>query len=225
MRRRWNLKPGHPAAGSSSQAIERQGCEIPLATAEFSSSSEISRRGGPPMAGGDGSLRRCTAKSVEEAAAATGLQGSLARCSTKRKAKKEDAAAGVENRLSAKEIRWILAQKPKPPPPRYQALKRSNPELTPRPGEEEDEAKMRLYILARAFYELEERLPRMQEKVRSELERKGYVEVDDEYRKRKAEGQAVVDWEWPKIVARFKDLGLSEGSEESDSDEEEEEEE
>jgi hypothetical protein len=59
--------------------------------------------------------------------------------------------------LSAKEIKWILAQKPWPPPARYQALKRSNPELTPRPGEEHDETKKRLYFLARAFYDLEER--------------------------------------------------------------------
>jgi len=87
-----------------------------------------------------------------------------------------------------------MAQKPKPPPPRYQALKRSNLELTLQPGEEgEDESKMRLYNLARVFYELEKRLPRMQEKVRWELESKGYVEVDDEYHKRKAEAQAVID--------------------------------
>ena len=52
---------------------------------------------------------------------------------------------------------------------------------------------MRLYNLARVFYELEKRLPRMQEKVRWELESKGYVEVDDEYHKRKAEAQAVID--------------------------------
>nr|CAB3503023.1 unnamed protein product [Digitaria exilis] len=47
---------------------------------------------------------------------------------------------------------------------------------------------MTMYVLARAFYELEERLPKMQEKVRNELKNKGYVEVDDEYHKRKAEG-------------------------------------
>lgn len=102
-------------------------------------------------------------------------------------------------------------------------LKRSNPELTPRPGEEEDEGKVTMYVLARALYELEERLPKMQERVRSELRSKGYVEVDDEYHKRRAEGQAVIDREWPKIVARFKDLGLSEASESSDEDDEEEE--
>ena len=206
------------------------------------------------MAGGDGSLRRCTAKSVAAAAAAAGLQGSsLARCSTtKRKAKKEEGAssgrvlrprstgrkdkekaAAVKNRLSAKEIQWILAQKPRPPPPRYQAIKRENPELTPRPGEEGNERKMRLYILARAFYDLEESVPRLQERVRSELESKGYVEVDDEYHKRKAEKQALIDREWPEIEAKVKAIRLSQGccdgsqsnsEEEEDEDEEDEDE-
>jgi hypothetical protein len=125
-------------------------------------------------------------------------------------------------RLSAKEIKWILAQKPLPPPARYQALKRSNPELTPRPGEDDDKDKVSLYCVARAFYEREERLPKMQERVRSELESKGYVEVDGDYLKRKAEVQAVIDREWPKIVARFKDFALSEGESETDSEEEEE---
>jgi hypothetical protein len=166
------------------------------------------------MAGGsDGSLRRCTAKS--EAAAVTEPQASLTSCSNKRKAKKEAGSSGQEAdktvpapapakaekagvnkyRLSAKEIKWILAQKPEPPPARYQALKRSNPELTPRPGEEDDKDKVLLYCVARAFYEREERLPKMQEGVRSELASKGYVEVDGDYLKRKAEVQAVIDRE------------------------------
>ncbi|CAN6372879.1 unnamed protein product [Urochloa humidicola] len=195
------------------------------------------------MAGGDDcSLRRCTAKSVEAAAAASGPQSSLTSCSTKRKAKKEAAAssgrvqrprstrrkakeeaaaaekaAGVKNRLSEKEIKWFLAQKPKPPPPIYQALKRSNPELTPRPEEEGDESKVRLYFLARAFYELEERLPKMQEWVRKELESKGYVEVDDEYHERKAKVQAVIDREWPEIEAKVRAIRLSQGCDESES--------
>ena len=202
------------------------------------------------MACGDnGSLRRCTVESAV-VVAATGLQGSLASCSTKRKAKKEEgassgrvlrprstgrkakedkekAAAAVKNRLSAKEIRWILAQKPRSPPPRYQAIKRENPELTPRPGEEGNERKMRLYILARAFYDLEESVPRLQERVRREMESKGYVEVDDEYHKRRAEKQALMDREWPEIEAKVKAIRLSQGccdGSQSNSEEEEEEE-
>ncbi|CAN6363361.1 unnamed protein product [Urochloa humidicola] len=167
--------------------------------------------GQPPMAGGVCSPNLRTAKiavpSISEAEMAAAA-----------------AAAGVKNRLSAKEIRWILSQKPRPPPPPYQALKRGNPELTPRPREEDDRDKRTMYTLARAFYEREERLPLMQERVRGELRSKGYVEVDDEYRKRKAEVQAVIDREWAKIVAEFRDLGLQEEESESDSDDEEEEE-
>nr|CAB3502594.1 unnamed protein product [Digitaria exilis] len=187
-------------------------------------------------AGPQGSLKSCSSKrkAKKEPAASSGGRVLRPRRPTGRKAKEHAASAtaaeaetevaagaAVQNRLSAKEIRWILCQKAQPPPPPYQALKRSNPELTPRPGEEDDEEKMTMYVLARAFYELEERLPKMQEKVRSELKNKGYVEVDDEYHKCKAEAQAVIDREWPKLVARFKDLGLSEASESSDEEEEE----
>ncbi|KAG0530563.1 hypothetical protein BDA96_05G197400 [Sorghum bicolor] len=107
-------------------------------------------------AGGEGSARWRTANSLEAAA-------TLRRCSTKRKSGKEEAsgrmprrrkeketasaasacadaeksaAGAAKNRLPAKDIRWILAQKPEAPPPIYQALKRSNPELVPRPEEE-----------------------------------------------------------------------------------------
>ncbi|KAF8772301.1 hypothetical protein HU200_005893 [Digitaria exilis] len=160
---------------------------------------------------GDGGGHRRTAGFVEELLlqeegeeGARGLVGRTGAAKAKEHAASATAAeaetevaagAAVQNRLSAKEIRWILCQKAQPPPPPYQALKRSNPELTPRPGEEDDEEKMTMYVLARAFYELEERLPKMQEKVRSELKNKGYVEVDDEYHKCKAEAQAVIDRE------------------------------
>ena len=87
---------------------------------------------------------------------------------------------------------------------------RSNPALVPRPGEEADEDTRRLYRLARAFYEMEERLPGLQEWVRGELERKGCVELDDKSARRRAEAQAVVDREWPAIEARMKALVLSE---------------
>lgn len=170
----------------------------------------------PPMAGGEGSPRRRTGKSVE-AAATTGPQAPLRTCSsaTKRKAasgrmprpralrKKETtsaAAAAVSacadadtekaaTRLPAKDIRWILAQVPESPPHRFQALKRSNPELVPRPGEEEDEKLMAMYGVTRALYEVKERLPKLQQWVRSELREKGFVEVGHEWFKRTAESR------------------------------------
>ncbi|CAD6256279.1 unnamed protein product [Miscanthus lutarioriparius] len=200
------------------------------------------------MAGGEGSPRRRTAKSVEAAAT-----GPMRRCSTKRKSGKEEASgrmprprasgrketaaasasacadaeksAGVKNLLSAKDIRWILAQKPEAPPPTYQALKRSNPELVPRPGEEEDKKLCGLYVLARAFYEVEERLPKLQKWMRSELKEKGYVEVDDEWFKRKAEAQARIDRDWPSVRAKIDALwGPSGDGDESESDSDEEDE-
>jgi len=120
-------------------------------------------------------------------------------------------AAGEQwKRLSKGDIRWILSRKPLAPPARFAALKRSNPALVPRPGEEADEDTRRLYRLAKAFYEMEERLPGLQEWVRGELERKGCVELDDESAKRRAEAQAVVDREWPAIEARMKALVVSE---------------
>ncbi|CAO2146689.1 unnamed protein product [Urochloa humidicola] len=141
----------------------------------------------------------------------------------------ETAAAGEpKNRLPKEDIDWILSQKPTAPPARYAALKRENPELTPRPGEEADEDKMRLYRLAKNFYEMEERLPREQARLRGELERKGYVELDDETVRRRAEVQAVIDREWPEIEAMTKELVVAEkeyrrsqGCEVSDSDDDE----
>jgi hypothetical protein len=78
-----------------------------------------------------------------------------------------------KKRLSKGGIRWILNQKPLVPTSNIGTLKRSNPELVPRPGEEADEGKMRLYQLAKAFDKMEERRPRLQAWVRSELKSKG----------------------------------------------------
>lgn len=63
------------------------------------------------------------------------------------------AAAGEEKyrQLEKADIRWILSLKPMEPPARLAALKRSNPELTPQPGEEADEDKRRLTARPRRF--------------------------------------------------------------------------
>ncbi|KAJ1276281.1 hypothetical protein BS78_05G203100 [Paspalum vaginatum] len=119
-------------------------------------------------------------------------------------------AGQQKHRMSKADIRWILAQEPLTPPSRYAALKRSNPELIPRPGEEADEDRMRLYRVVRAFYDAEESYPRLQEWVRAELRDKGYVELDDEAVKRRDEKQAIIDREWPAIQAMMRSLILSE---------------
>ncbi|GJN10677.1 hypothetical protein PR202_ga28792 [Eleusine coracana subsp. coracana] len=104
------------------------------------------------------------------------------------------------------EIKWILAQKPLPVPRRYAELKRSNRELTPRPGEEMDESKRRLYVVAKTFFTMEERFPKLQEWVCEQLAVNGGVVLDDEWAKRKAEAQAIVDRKWPKIEAKIQDI-------------------
>lgn len=70
---------------------------------------------------------------------------------------------------------------------------------------------------------MEEGLPATQEWVRSELRKKGYVELDDESAKRRAEVQAVIDREWPAIEEKMKSLVMKDeedrGGDESNSDE------
>ncbi|KAF8673255.1 hypothetical protein HU200_048808 [Digitaria exilis] len=156
------------------------------------------------MAGREDSLPRGTTASATGTNAEVEDQPAAEAAAAERKPK---------NRLTKVEIRRILAGKPTPAPARFAALKQSNPELIPRPDEEADEDKRRLYRLVRAFYEMEERLPRLQEWVCGELKRKGYVEIDDETAKRRAEVQAVIDREWPEIEAGMKELILSEKEE------------
>ncbi|KAL6653945.1 hypothetical protein ACP70R_007410 [Stipagrostis hirtigluma subsp. patula] len=127
------------------------------------------------------------------------------------------------NRLTRSEVRDILSEKPREPPPRYAALKRSNPELTPRPGEEMDEERKRLYVLTKGFYAHQERLPKLQAWVREQMEAKGYVEIDDEWAKRRADTQALLDREWPRLRAMLKAMVLEDDPEWHSDDEEEEE--
>ncbi|GJN04849.1 hypothetical protein PR202_ga22424 [Eleusine coracana subsp. coracana] len=135
--------------------------------------------------------------------------------------------AAAKNRMPKDHVKWILAQKPLAPPPRYAALKKSNPDLTPRPGEEvDDEEKRTLYSLAKAFYEMEERFPKLQEWVREEMKAKGYVEVSDEWLRDKAELNEMIDKEWPKIQAKLDAIVLKQTShcedDENDCDQEDE---
>ncbi|GJN25692.1 hypothetical protein PR202_gb13554 [Eleusine coracana subsp. coracana] len=139
-----------------------------------------------------------------------------------------EPAAAATNRMPKDHVKWILAQKPLAPPPRYAALKKSNPDLTPRPGEEVDEERRTLYFLAKAFYEMEERFPKLQEWVREETKAKGYVEVSDEWLRDRAELNEMIDREWPKIQAKLDAIVLKQTSshceddDENDSDKEDE---
>ncbi|WVZ50611.1 hypothetical protein U9M48_001850 [Paspalum notatum var. saurae] len=98
---------------------------------------------------------------------------------------------GPKHVMPKRDIRRILSFEPTAAAPRvYEALKLSNPELVPSPEEEMDEAKSRLYRGAREFYE---DIPKLQERVRQELQTNGYVEVDDEWVKGQAAAQARID--------------------------------
>jgi hypothetical protein len=55
---------------------------------------------------------------------------------------------------------------------------------------------------------MEESLPTEQEWVRSELRSMGYVELDGESGRRRAEVDALVDREWPAIQAKIDSLVL-----------------
>ncbi|XP_062181805.1 uncharacterized protein LOC133886091 [Phragmites australis] len=139
-------------------------------------------------------------------------------------AKAENAAGGAvekhpgpKNRMSNSDIRWFLAHKPMAGPRHYRALKESNPDLKPLPGEEMDESRERLYFMTKAFYEMEENYPKMQAWIREELKTKGYVEVDDDWVRGRAEAKAAVEEAWKKIDAML----LSETEEEDDDDDDE----
>ncbi|KAJ1276274.1 hypothetical protein BS78_05G202500 [Paspalum vaginatum] len=137
------------------------------------------------MAGGEGSRMEPVAdgRKAEEEAAATPVAEASSAAGEK--------PPGPKHVMPKRDIRRILSFEPMAAAPRvYEALKLSNPDLVPSPEEEMDEAKSRLYRGARAFYE---DFPKLQERVRQELQTKGYVEVDDEWVKGQAAAQASID--------------------------------
>ncbi|CAO2142299.1 unnamed protein product [Urochloa humidicola] len=148
-------------------------------------------------------------------------------------AEEEKAAAaqkppGPKARMPDREIRRILSRKPVPAPPEFEALKQTNPDLAPLPGEEMDDKKEDLFFRAKVYYCMEERFPKLQEWVRQELATKGYVEMDDDWVRRRAEAAEAFEEGRKEIEKRVKELGFSEDEMDflldSDSDDDEEEE-
>ncbi|TVU24406.1 hypothetical protein EJB05_26840, partial [Eragrostis curvula] len=202
------------------------------------------------MAGGKGQVKRRTTNSAAAIGEGTPMKGfstkakgaptrrPLKECGPRVKAEEEALAArvavgeeeaGDKKQMPESHVKWILAKKPMAPPARFAALKERNPDLKPLPEEEADEDLKRLYFLAKAFYDMEERMPKKQEWVREQLRTKGYVEVDDEWLKQRAEAHAVFDREWPKIQAKLDAMMLEDkeyarlhGVDENDCSEEEE---
>jgi hypothetical protein len=62
--------------------------------------------------------------------------------------------------------------------------------LLPSPEEEADASTALLYRAARAYYAAVERIARFQAFVRGEFEKRGYVEVDEDFLARRAQVQA-----------------------------------
>ena len=123
-------------------------------------------------------------------------------------------AAPPENRVSVGQIRWILNYKPISCPRKLEELRESNPSLVPLPGEEMDDAKRKLYSQANEIRSMDEWYNVLQERVRHELETKGYVEVDDDHMRRKAEVNAIEEELMKKVEGML--LYLTEGNDEDD---------
>ncbi|KAF8700207.1 hypothetical protein HU200_034584 [Digitaria exilis] len=165
---------------------------------------------------GDGRKRKTAEETVRGGQVFAPLIAELAK--HKKKAPDEDAAAaavkmpppGQKARMSAKEIRSILSWKPMSAPRHYEALKESNPDLTPLPGEEMDEERESLFLGAKIFYCMQERYPKMQEWMRQEQETKGYVEMDEDWVRRRAEAQQAFEDGRKEIEKTIRELQFSE---------------
>ena len=73
---------------------------------------------------------------------------------------------------------------------------------------------MKLYSQANEIRSMDERYKVLQERVRHELETKGYVEVDDDHMRRKAEVNAIEEELMKKVEGML--LYLTEGNDEDD---------
>lgn len=86
-----------------------------------------------------------------------------------------------KTRLPQEEVDQILSRgavRTRRAPRAFEALRRQNPSLTPSPEEEKDESKVAMYTTVRAYYESRE--SGFQAWVGGQVEKLGYVEVDDE---------------------------------------------
>ncbi|KAM0910418.1 hypothetical protein ACQ4PT_014154 [Festuca glaucescens] len=117
----------------------------------------------------------CAAKRKVEAAASEG----------------EQAREKKMTRLPQEEVRRILTHVVSDRAPHYfESLKRQNPSLLPSPEEEMDRSTVVLYTAARVHYAGGERFGRFQAFVRSEYEKRGYVEVDEDFLAHRAQVRA-----------------------------------
>ncbi|CAM0902566.1 unnamed protein product [Alopecurus aequalis] len=169
------------------------------------------------MAGEEGSSKERTTRSKTMTAAEAAVSGGTTKreaeeslCPTRSKAagigcselkqgaapvKGEGAAGKRMTRLPQEEINSILetVMDDDRLPPDYRALKRHSPDLIPSPEEATDEELVSFYDVVREFYAVGEEFREFQAWVRDEYAKNGYVEVDDEFLAKRAEGQAVIE--------------------------------
>ncbi|KAF8700210.1 hypothetical protein HU200_034587 [Digitaria exilis] len=119
--------------------------------------------------------------------------------------------------MSMRQIRSILNPKPPTPwPSPYHELRESNLSLVPLPGEEMDDERRELYATAKEFQRMEEDDAKLREWVRNEVETKGYVEMDDDWVRRRAEVSAIAG----EAMKKARALLINDTEEEDDSDDE-----
>uniref|UniRef100_A0A0A9BXD6 Uncharacterized protein n=1 Tax=Arundo donax TaxID=35708 RepID=A0A0A9BXD6_ARUDO len=163
----------------------------------------------PPPAGLQSTLAGCTIKkgAVEEVAAVCS-EGENATGTAEVAAFTEDAeryANEVERspekmmiRLPQEEVDYILAQEFRAPSD-FEALRRSNPDLTPPPDEEMDESTKLLYDAAAIFYAGQESFFKFQEQVRQQFKEKGFVDLDHDYVATRAYNRALILETWEEV--------------------------
>ncbi|XP_066400342.1 uncharacterized protein [Miscanthus floridulus] len=163
------------------------------------------------MAGEEGPLKRCiTGGTTAEGEVSASEDHLLKPCNPERKveaATAEAAEAGQSSgekdekeekalekkmtRLPQEEVDWILGREFRAPRD-FEALRRSNPDLTPPADEEMDESTKLFYDVARIFYDGQESFFKFQDEVRQQYEEKHYVEVDEEYLADRAYNRAMI---------------------------------
>uniref|UniRef100_A0ACD5V258 Uncharacterized protein n=1 Tax=Avena sativa TaxID=4498 RepID=A0ACD5V258_AVESA len=146
-----------------------------------------------------GQPRTAKRKAGEEAAAAG------EECAAKRKV--ETAASFGEkkmSRLPQEEVERVLAHVVDDRAPHYfESLKLKNPSLLPSPEEAADRSTVVLYSAARTHYAGGERIVGFQAFVRGELEKRGYVEVEEAFLAHRAQVRAWSDAARARVLKEF----------------------
>ena len=150
-------------------------------------------------------LRSCTTKrKADESVCTTKKKGAGIGSSEELKAAKGDEekapAKKKKSRLPQKDVDHIL-NRVVALSPCIENLKFHNPDLTPSPEEELDQEMVEFYEEARLIVRSTENYRKFQARVRREYQRKGYVELDDDFLAKVDKARASIE-EFQKELAR-----------------------